>query len=301
VKITGVYAALAAALLISLGGVFAAEPPKVNANGMATTEVAGTEAGGDEAAELAKQLQNPVASLISVPFQNNFEFKLGPNDDGFKYTLNFQPVIPVSLSKDWNLIIRTIVPIISQHDVIPNTSQSGLGDITQSFFFSPKKPVGGLILGFGPVFLYPSATNDFLGSEKWGAGPTGLVLKQTGGWTYGLLFNHIWSYAGNDDRTYVSATFLQPFISYTTKTKTTFGVNTESTYDWHNSQWTVPVNLSVSQLVKLGKLPVQFSVGGKYYAEGPSGAPEWGIRFVVTPLFPTAKPKPAPVAGTSAK
>jgi hypothetical protein len=242
--------------------------------------------------ELAKQLQNPVASLISVPFQSNFDFNMGPNDDGFRYTLNFQPVIPISLSKDFNLIIRTIVPIISQDDVIPGTSQSGLGDIVQSFFFSPKKPVGGLILGFGPVLLYPSATDDLLGSEKWGAGPTGLVLKQSGGWTYGLLFNQIWSYAGEDDRAYVSSTFLQPFMSYTTKTKTTFGVNTESTYDWHNSQWSVPVNLSVSQLVKLGKLPVQFAIGGKYYAEGPSGAPEWGLRFVVTPLFPTGG-KPA--------
>jgi hypothetical protein len=260
---------------------------KVDANGTALADSESADTSGDKDAELAKQLQNPVASLISVPFQNNFEFNLGPNGDGFKYTLNFQPVIPVSLSKDWNLIIRTIVPIISQDDVIPGTSQSGLGDITQSLFFSPKKPVGGLILGFGPVFLWPSATDSLLGTEKWGAGPTGLVLKQTGGWTYGLLFNQIWSYAGDDHRNYVSSTFLQPFISYTTKTKTTFGLNTESTYDWHNSQWTIPINLSVSQLVKLGKMPVQFALGAKYYAGGPSGAPDWGVRFVVTPLFPT--------------
>jgi hypothetical protein len=292
--------ALMAAYLICLNGLCAEEAPKTNANGMATAEVAGEEAGTDEAAELAKQLQNPVASLISVPFQNNFEFNLGPNDDGFKYTLNFQPVIPVSLGKDLNLIIRTIVPFISQDDVIPGTSQTGLGDITQSFFFSPKKPVGGLILGFGPVMLYPSATDDFLGTERWGAGPTGLVLKQTGGWTYGLLFNHIWSYAGDDHRNYVSSTFLQPFITYTTKTKTTFGVNTESTYDWHDSQWTVPVNLFISQLVKIGKLPVSFTLGGKIYADGPSGAPDWGIRFVVTPLFPTGK-KPAAHQTTYAK
>jgi hypothetical protein len=261
----------------------------VDSNGNVTPEVAGTESNVDQAAELAKQLQNPVASLISVPFQNNFEFNLGPNDDGFKYTLNFQPVIPLSLGKDWNLIIRTIVPIISQDDVIPGTSQSGLGDILQSFFFSPKKPVGGLILGFGPAFLWPTGTDNFLGSEKWGAGPTGLVLKQTGGWTYGLLFNHLWSYAGDDQRDYVSATYLQPFISYTTTTKTTFGLNAESTYDWHDSQWTVPINFSISQLLKIGKMPISLALGAKVYAEGPSGAPDWGLRFVVTPLFPTAK------------
>jgi hypothetical protein len=286
---TAMASALASGFLIALNSVLAAEHAKVNANGTATGEVEQTEAGGDQAAELAKQLQNPVASLISVPFQNNFDFNLGPNGDGFKYTLNFQPVIPLSINKDYNLIIRTILPIISQDDVIPGTSQSGLGDIVQSFFFSPKKPVGGLILGFGPVFLYPSATNALLGSEKWGAGPTGLVLKQTGGWTYGLLFNHIWSYAGDDSRDEVSATFLQPFLSYTTKSKTTFGLNAESTYDWHNSQWTVPINLSVSQLIKVGKLPVSLALGFKYYAEAPSPGPDWGLRFVVTPLFPTGK------------
>ncbi len=292
-------ALLALILTLAHGHCPADASAAVDANGNATRQVAGTEAGGDQEAELAKELQNPVANLISFPFQNNFEFNLGPNDNGFKYTLNFQPVIPVSLGKDWNLITRTILPIISQDDVIPNTSQSGLGDIVQSFFFSPKKPVGGLILGFGPVLLYPSATDSLLGSEKWGAGPTGLVLKQTGGWTYGLLFNHIWSYAGDDQRNYVSATFLQPFISYTTRTKTTFGLNTESTYDWHNSQWTVPINFSISQLVKIGKLPVQFAFGAKVYADGPSGAPDWGLRFVVTPLFPTAKP--TAVRTTSAK
>jgi hypothetical protein len=238
--------------------------------------------------ELVKQLSNPVASLISVPFQSNFEFRLGPNNDGFKYTLNFQPVIPISLNKDWNVIVRTIVPIIDQSDVIaPNTSQGGLSDITQSFFFSPKKPVAGMIVGVGPVFLYPSATDDLLGSEKWGAGPTIVMLKQQGPWTVGLLFNHIWSFAGDERRNYVSSTFLQPFIAYATKTKTTFTLNTESTYDWHNDQWTVPINLLVSQLIKVGKQPVQLGLGAKIYAEGPSGAPEWGIRFVVIPLFPT--------------
>jgi hypothetical protein len=250
--------------------------------------VAGTP--GDQDAELAKQLQNPVASLISLPFQSNFDFDLGPNDDGFRYTLNFQPVVPISLSKDWNMIIRTIVPFIHQDEVTSNTSQTGLGDITQSFFFSPKQPIGGWILALGPVYLWPSATDEVLGSEKWGTGPTGLALRQVGGWTYGLLFNHIWSYAGDDHRNYVSATFLQPFLSYTTKAHTTFGVNTESTYDWRNHQWTVPINFTVSQLTKVGKLPVQFTLGARVYADGPSGNAAWGLRFVITPLFPTSKP-----------
>jgi hypothetical protein len=270
----------------------------VDANGMTLAAVSGV-GDGDEHndQELVKKLNNPVSALISVPFQNNFEFNLGPNDDGFKYTLNFQPVIPFSLNKDWNLITRTIVPFIHQSDVIPETSQTGLGDITQSFFFSPKQKVADLTVGAGPVFLYPASTNDHLGSEKWGIGPTVVLVKQQGPWSTGMLFNHIWSFAGDDQRHYISSTFIQPFLSYATKTKTTFSINAESTYDWHNRQWTVPVNLSVAQLTRIGKQPIQFTLGAKIYAEGPSGAPEWGIRFTVTPLFPVgARPPHVPLS-----
>lgn len=238
-------------------------------------------------ADLAKKLANPVAALISVPFQNNFEFGGGPNNDGFRYLLNFQPVVPVSLNTKWNLISRTIVPVIYQEDMIGRSSQSGLGDIIQSGFFSPKAPTaGGWIWGAGPVLLLPTATDNLLGAEKFGLGPTAVALKQQGGWTYGALANHIWSVVGNDNRRAVSTTFLQPFLSFTTKKSTTFGLNTESSYDWKGEQWTVPINLSVAQLVKVGKTPMQFQIGGKYYAEGPSGAPDWGIRFSVTLLFP---------------
>jgi hypothetical protein len=277
---------------------------------------AAQEAAPDQAADLAKKLQNPVASLISFPLQSNFDFRIGPSDDGWRYTLNIQPVIPISIGSDWNLIVRTIIPYIHQEDVFKGSAlifeedidgvpvevtsarplghvQDGLGDIIQSFFFSPKEPVAGWILAAGPVFLYPSATDPLLGSEKWGTGPTGLILKQTGGWTYGILANQIWSFAGDAERRSVNATFLQPFISYTTKTKTTFGLNTESTYNWNDNQWTVPLNVSVSQLLRIGRLPVSLAVGGRYYAEGPSGAPEWGLRFVITLLFPTGGTPPA--------
>ncbi|HEY4416966.1 MAG TPA: transporter [Verrucomicrobiae bacterium] len=237
--------------------------------------------------DLAEKLSNPVASLISVPFQNNFDFGGGPNNKGFRYTLNFQPVIPISLSTNWNLISRTILPFISQNDMVGTSSQTGLGDITQSLFFSPKQSTdGGWIWGVGPAMLIPTATDDALGTGKFGIGPTAVLLKQQHGWTYGVLANHIWSVAGDSDRDNVNSTFLQPFLSYTTKTQTTFVLNTESSYDWEHSQWTVPINVAVAQLVKIGKSPVQFQLGAKYYAEGPSGAPEWGLRFSVTLLFP---------------
>jgi len=241
----------------------------------------------DDAAELARKLSNPVAALISVPFQSNFEFGGGPNGDGFRYLLNVQPVIPISLNTEWNLISRTILPVISQHDMVGTSSQSGLGDITQSLFFSPKEPTGGgWIWGVGPAFLIPTATDDLLGTEKFGLGPTAVLLKQKNGWTYGALANHLWSVAGDDNRADISSTFLQPFLTYTTKSHTTFVLNTESSYDWKNEQGTVPINLMVAQLVMIGKSPVQFQLGGKVYADGPTGSPDWGLRFAVTLLFP---------------
>jgi hypothetical protein len=238
-------------------------------------------------AELAKKLQNPVASLISVPIQSNFDFGLGRDDKGFRYLVNVEPVIPIKLSESWNLITRTIVPFIHQDDVTGDGSQGGIGDITPSLFLSPSQPGPlGVIWGAGPVFLLPTASDDRLGSEKFGLGPTALLLRQEHGWTYGILANHIWSVAGDSDRPDISTTFMQPFFSYTTATHTTFGVNTESTYDWEGQQWTVPINLFVSQLVRIGGLPISFTLGGRYYAERPRGGPDWGFRFVVTLLFP---------------
>ena len=239
-------------------------------------------------AELAKELANPVADLISIPLQNNWDFGIGA-ENAMRYTLNVQPVTPFHLTSDWNLILRTIIPVIyAEAPVKGLDDKTGLGDILQSFFFSPKAPTsGGWIWGAGPVILYPSGTGG-LSAHKWATGPTAVFLKQQDGWTYGMLANHIWSFAGGGERD-ISATFLQPFLAYTTKTATTLSANTESSYDWEESQWTVPVNLSVSQVVKIGRLPVSLQAGGRVYAERPDGGPDWGLRFTVTFMLPKGK------------
>lgn len=243
-------------------------------------------AGADDTAELAKKLANPVASLISVPLQSNFDMRMG-DGSGWRYTLNVQPVIPIALSPKWNMISRTIVPFIHQSNVTaPGASQTGLGDITQSLFFSPNKTEP-FVWAVGPVFLVPTATNANLGTQKLGIGPTVLVLKQSHGWTVGVLANHIWSVAGKSSRASVNSTFLQPFLSYNTKDGWTYGVNTESTYDWRSGAWSIPIIPSVSKLVRFGKQPVSFGGGVKCWVTTPSGGPETcSVRIIVTALFP---------------
>ncbi len=245
--------------------------------------------GDDEAAkqeaELVKETLNPISSLVSVPFQNDWDFGIGPSD-AMQYRLNFQPVIPISLNDKWNVISRTILPTIYLESTAPGVSSKfGLGDTSQSFFFSPKESPGGWIMGAGPALLLPTATDRALGSGKWGAGPTAVVLRQDQAFTYGVLASHIWSYEGWGDQN-VNATSLQPFLAYTTKTFTSFVVSTESTYDWQGHQWLVPMNFMVTQMLKAGKQPISLQLGYRYYADGPSGGPDWGLRFALTLLFP---------------
>ena len=258
-------------------------------------------------ADLAKKLQNPVANLISVPFQNNFDYGGGMLGHGSQYTVNIQPVIPFKLSSDWNLITRTIVPITQLTHIQPQ-NVGGLGDIVQSFFFSPAQPVGGLIVGIGPVFLYPTGSDDRISANQWAAGPTAVLLKQTGPWTVGMLANHLQGFGGighngqggttlapseftaattRDRSGRVSTTFLQPFASYTFPTYTTVSTSTEASYDWTGRQWIVPVTAGVSQLVKLGGQPFSVGLSGKYIPVQPVGAPAWGMRLTFTLLFPT--------------
>jgi hypothetical protein len=242
-----------------------------------------------EESDLAKKLANPVASLISVPFQYNYDEYSGINDGASVERLLIQPVIPFSLSEDWNLITRTIFQAVDQHDFpLEAMNASGFGDTTASQYFSPKAPTAnGWIWGVGPVELLPTASDDQLGSEKWGLGPTAVVLRQTGPWTVGVLTSQIWSVAGDDERNDLNVSSLQPFASYTTKTHTTIGVYTESTYDWKNEQWSVPLIVQAGQMLKIGPQIMQLAVAGKYWAEAPEHGPDgWGLRAQLTLLFP---------------
>lgn len=239
-----------------------------------------------KADDLAKQLQNPVASLISVPFQNNFDFGIGPSD-GFRYTLNFQPVIPVSISEDWNLITRVVLPIVSQNNVFGESgNQSGLSDAVISGFFSPKEPTaGGLIWGVGPAILVPSATNNLLGTEKFGLGPTAVALKQAGMTSFGVLVNHIWSVAGNADRANVNSTFFQPFVAQNFAGGKALTLNTELSQNWTAKTTSGTLNLVGSKVVMLGKQASQVAVGPRiHYGDGNSAT--WGFRAALTLLFP---------------
>jgi hypothetical protein len=238
--------------------------------------------------EIAKAALNPIAAMISLPFQYNYNQSYGEQRRGHQNDLNIQPVIPFSLNADWNLISRTIIPVVWQSDVIPGTgSQSGIGDITQSFFFSPKKLTeSGWTWGAGPVVYIPSHSDDLLGVDKWGVGPTAVFLKQDHGWTVGALVNHIWS-VGGSGRADFSNTFLQPFVKYTNKDLTSFGVNTESTYDWEHDKWSVPVNFLLDQFFKVGEQKMTVQAAARYWATTPdAGAHGWGFRFTWTLLFP---------------
>ncbi len=240
-----------------------------------------------DAAELAKKLANPVASLISVPFQNNTDVGIG-DYNGSRNTLNVQPVIPISLSEKLNLITRVVLPIVSQYDITgEGTQQSGLSDALVSAFFSPAQPKNGLIWGAGPAILVPTATHDLLGTKKFGIGPTALILKQKNGWTVGGLINQIWSVAGDEDRPDVNQMFIQPFVNYNWKSGAGVGINSEITQNWEGETTSAYLNPTVSGVTKLGSQIVSLVIGPRIQVAAPDGSKsDFGVRAAMTFVFP---------------
>lgn len=259
-------------LVFSSSALIAQEEPKSAAN---------------DASELAKKLANPIASIISVPFQNNTDVGIGAFN-GSKNTLNIQPVIPVKLSPNTNLITRIILPVVSQHNITgEGTSQNGLSDAVVSTWASPSQPKNGLIWGAGAAFLVPTATDDFLGTKKFGIGPTALILKQTNGWTFGALINQIWSVAGDDDRTDVNQMFLQPFLTYNWKSGAGLGCNAEITQSWEANTTIAFINPLVTGITKLGTQIVSLGVGPRIQVAGPDGnKADFGVRAQMILVFP---------------
>ena len=240
----------------------------------------------DDAAELAKKLSNPISSLISVPLQNNSDLGIG-DLEGSRNTLNIQPVVPIGLNDNLNLIVRVILPVIWQYNITGvGETESGVSDAVVSGFFSPALAENGLTWGAGPVLLLPTGA-DILSTKKFGVGPTAVLLKQNNGWTYGALFNQIWSVAGDKDRKDVSQAFLQPFLIYNWKSGAGVGGNFEVTQNWDADQTIVWLNPTISGLTSLGKQKVSFALGPRFNLAAPDGAKaNWGVRAVATFLFP---------------
>jgi hypothetical protein len=247
----------------------------------------------EDTAALAKAAQNPIADMISVPIQYNANFETGPLEKT-QSVLNIQPVYPISLSADWNLITRTIVPLISQPESFPGEgTERGIGDVQFSAFLSPKKPTaGGWILGFGAIAQLDTASDDRLGQGAWGLGPTVVALKIDGQWVYGGLFNNVWSVAKAEDRASVNQFLFQPFINYNFPDHAGRYLSFAPiiTANWEASEssntWTVPLGIGVGQIMRFGKQPVNLQAGAYYNVVRPDFAPQWNVRLQVQFMFP---------------
>lgn len=239
--------------------------------------------------DLAKAAQNPVADMISVPFQNNVYFNAGPERRTL-YNLNIQPVIPFHLSEEWNLITRTIVPIIYDPGLLPGQDQvAGMGDINPSLFLSPAKPVGGWILGAGPTFTLPTGTSSRLTDGQVLVGPTAVALRMDGPLVYGALINQQWSVGGWTDQ-YISKMLVQPFFNINFEDGWYLNTSPIITADWtapnSSDTWTVPVGGGLGKILRIGDLPVNINFQAFYNVVTPSYGPTWSIRLQVQLLFP---------------
>jgi len=244
--------------------------------------------GDTGATDLARATQNPLSDLISLPFQNNINFNVGALNHA-QNVLNIQPVIPIGLNDDWNLITRTIVPVIYQPALFPGDDDNfGIGDIQFTGFLSPKKPVGGWILGAGPVFQFPTATDASLGARKWTIGPSVVGLRIDGPWVYGALVQNVWSVAGSGASN-VNAMLIQPFINYNMDDGWYLVSVPIITADWEadsDNRWLVPVGGGIGKIMRFGNQPVNVSLQAYYNAVTPDFGPDWTLRIQIQLLFP---------------
>jgi hypothetical protein len=243
----------------------------------------------DSASELAKKTQNPVADLISLPFQYNTYFETGPRGKT-QNVLLIQPVVPFSLNNTWNFIARPILPLIEQPPLMDGQNRNhGLGNIQFQGFFSPKEKVGDWILGFGPYLEFPtnSGPDNRFGSDNWSAGPAFVALQSKGPWVYGGLVTHLWSYAGNDPE--VNTTAIQPFLNYNLPDGWYLSSAPTITANWSadsSQQWTIPIGGGIGKVSHIGKQPVNVSVRAYHNLQSPRSGSDWQLQFQIQFLFP---------------
>lgn len=251
------------------------------------------ESSEQQTSAIAKQAQNPIANLISVPLENDFYPHTGMDKED-SYVLEMKPVVPFKLSNDWNLITRTVIPVAQVPDLAPGVNgTSGLGDIQESLFFSPTKPSpGGLIWGAGPVISFPTATEDVLGTKKLSIGPSAVVLTIKGHWLFGTLVQNLFSVAGPSERSNVNQMLVQPFVNYNMRHGWYLTSSPIITSNWEvngNDRWTVPVGGGIGKIVHFGKLPVSTYAQVFRNVQRPDGTTSWSARFEMTFLFPKRK------------
>jgi hypothetical protein len=270
---------------------------RVHASGLAVMVVLSTLCAAalpvwaQESSEIAKQAQNPIASLISVPIENDFNPQTGIKKED-SYVLELKPVIPVRLSNDWTLITRTIIPVIQVPDLAPGVDgTSGVGDVQLSLFLSPAK-AGPVIWGAGPAVSFPTASQEILGTKKVSAGPTVVVLRSQGHWLFGTLVQNLFSVAGPTARPDVNQMLMQPFVNYNLRHGWYLTSSPIITANWEvnsNQRWVVPVGGGFGKIVHFGKLPVNMYTQFFRNVERPDGTTHWSARFQAQLLFPKHK------------
>ncbi len=235
-------------------------------------------------ADLAAAAQNPLASMISLPFQNNTTFDMDPGDETLN-VLNIQPVWPFKVSKDWNLITRTIIPIVSQPD-FPNSNREGIGDTSVTGWLSPTKPINNWTVGVGPVLSIPTATRSSLGADQFGGGVSavGVYIKKP--WVAGALVNNVWGMENTDN---LNTFLFQYFVNYNLPKGWYLVTAPVITADWNarsGQKWIVPFGGGVGKLIKVGNLPINANAQVYRNVEKPSNYGDWSLRLQLQFMFP---------------
>ncbi len=280
-------------------GIIPFATPLWAADAPATTAPKDREAEKESNTELNKKLTNPVSDIWSISFQqNNYILDMGPGkSDRWNSDLNFQPVLPVSLTDDWNLITRTVMPLFNSvphpnpHDPADTERTTGFGDIVLLEMLSPSsKVVGNWLLGIGPSFIFPTASSTYTGQGKYQVGPGVVVGYLSKKWILGAFVQNWTSFGGSGNRPDTNQMNLQPIAAYFLPDGWSIGYSGNILANWKASGedvWTVPIGLAISKIFKLGRLPVKVALAGQYMPIHPDvGGQKWNIQLAVTPVIP---------------